>query len=61
MNKKHTHEPHSNLYNEIEVFTAGGEYRLLAGTVLIVIITIALILWEPDVEAIGTWIYNLIY
>lgn len=29
--------------------------------VVLMVVGIALILWEPDVEAIGTWIYGKIH
>lgn len=52
-------EKHTNLWNEIEVAETKSDRVVLGLTVLMVIISVILILWEPDVEAIGEWIFNL--
>ena len=49
---------HTNLWNEIEIHETKNDYVVLGLTILAVIIGIVLILWEPDVEAIGEWIFN---
>lgn len=50
---------HTNLWNEIEVYETKSDKVVLGLTILAVIIGVVLILWEPDVEAIGEWIFNL--
>lgn len=52
---------HSNLWDEIEVyFDSNVDRAVLGGTILAVVIGITLMLWTPDVEAIGTWFYQFI-
>lgn len=50
---------HTNLWNEIEDHETKSDKVVLGLTILMVIISIVLILWKPDVEAIGEWIFNL--
>lgn len=50
---------HTNLWNEIEIHETKKDKVVLVGTILAVIIGLILILWTPDVEAIGEWIFNL--
>ena len=51
---------HTNLWDEIEVYETNSDKVVLGLTILAFIIGIILILWEPDVEAIGEWVFNLI-
>ena len=52
---------HTNLYNEIEVEpdTTGDMCWMVAGVILLILALIAIV-WTPDVEAIGSWIYKVI-
>jgi len=45
---------------EYEQYDSIADKIVLGGVILTVIISIALVIWEPDVEAIGNWIFNLI-
>lgn len=57
MSKKHTNfkvEKHTN-------HDTNHDRALLLGTIITVIVAIALIAWTPDVEAMGDIAYKLIY
>lgn len=51
---------YTRLDDEIEMYESREDKIVLGLTILAVVISIALILWNPDVEAIGTWVYNFI-
>lgn len=44
---------------EIERYESPKDYVAIVLTIIMMIIGIALIFWTPDVEVIGTWIYEL--
>ena len=52
---------HTNLFDEIEVYESKTDKVVLGLTILMVAVSIALILWHPDVESIGQTIYNVIH
>lgn len=49
------HEPF-----EHDAYERGLDTLLFYGVIVSLIISVVLIAWEPDVEAIGTWVFNLI-
>lgn len=52
---------YTSLYEEIEAYETRNDKVVLGLTVLAVIIALGIIAWNPDVEAIGAWIYNVIF
>lgn len=44
----------------MKIDNQNNEGWISLGIVALLIISIALILWTPDVEAIGSWIYEVI-
>ena len=42
-------------------FDTNHDRALLLGVIVAIIIGIVLILWAPDVEAMGTWVHNIIF
>lgn len=45
---------------EVEQYESETDLKVVGLTILALCITIALIAWAPDVEAIGAWISSLI-
>lgn len=44
---------------EIDVYETDGDRIAIGAFLLLLITSIAIIIWEPDVEAIGEWVWNL--
>lgn len=49
--------------NEIERYgqTIQADLIAIGVVMLLMIVAVAATLWEPDVEAIGTWVHGLIF
>jgi competence protein ComGC len=48
---------HTNLYEEIEMYESRKDKMVLTFMVLIIILSIGLILWNPNVEKIGETVF----
>lgn len=46
--------------NEIEGYTLEADWPVVLGIIGAGLLVGIAVLWEPDVEAIGTWIWNLL-
>jgi hypothetical protein len=46
--------------NEIEGYTLEADWPVVIGVITVGLLAGVALLWEPDVERIGTWIWSLL-
>lgn len=52
-------EDYKTTRDRLDDLDTNADIKVVFGIIVALAVTVALILWTPDVEAIGTWVYGI--